>query len=142
MTETPPVVPISEQSHVADYKHVLQRIIDIRPSGLRQRLAQALGKNPSFVSQIVNPIYSTPIPTAHLEKILEVCHASPAERAEFMAAYSRAHPDRRPQIRAANSVRQITIEAPDLGSAKRNRAVDEAIQAFARNLARFANTLK
>ncbi len=132
----------ADSGAVAEYKQILQRIIDIRPSGLRQRLAQALGKNPSFVSQIVNPSYSTPIPAAHLEKILEVCHASPIERAEFLASYARAHPDRRPHIRAIHNVRQVTVEAPDLGSPKRNRAVDEAIQAFARHLTRFANSIK
>ncbi len=137
-----PLSSKADPNLVADYKRILQRIIDIRPSGLRQRLAQALGKNPSFVSQIVNASYSTPIPAAHIDKILEVCHASPAERAEFLASYARAHPDRRPQIRAAQTVRQVTIEAPDLGSAKRNRAVDEAIQAFAKHLARFANSIK
>ena len=37
----------------------------------------ALGKNRSFVSQITNPAYATPIPAQHLETIFEICHFSP-----------------------------------------------------------------
>ena len=44
---------------------------DNRPSGTRQRLAGALGKNRSFVSQIANPAYPVPIPVQHLETIFE-----------------------------------------------------------------------
>ena len=51
---------------VAAYKAVLKRIIDTRPSGTRHRLAIALGKNRSFISQIANPVYAVPIPVQHL----------------------------------------------------------------------------
>ena len=40
---------------VAAYKRILADVLDRRPSGTRQRLAAALGKNRSFVSQITNP---------------------------------------------------------------------------------------
>src|SRR5689334_3844593 len=40
---------------VGAYKTVLQRVLDARPSGTRHRLAIALGKNRSFISQIANP---------------------------------------------------------------------------------------
>ena len=50
-----------------DYKRILLRVLDLRPSGTRQRLADALGKNRSFVSQITNPAYPVPIPPRHLE---------------------------------------------------------------------------
>ena len=65
---------------VAAYKSILQAIIDNRPSGTRLRIASAIGKNRSFVSQITNPIYPTPIPAQHLETIFSICHFSPAER--------------------------------------------------------------
>jgi hypothetical protein len=61
---------------VADYKRLLQRVCDNRPSGTRGRLAVALGTNRSFVSQLVNPVYAMPIPAQHLETIFEVCHFS------------------------------------------------------------------
>ena len=35
---------------VADYKRILAKVLDNRPSGTRQKLATALGKNRSFVS--------------------------------------------------------------------------------------------
>ncbi len=40
---------------VAAYKRMLAAIIERRPSGTRQRLATALAKNRSFVSQITRP---------------------------------------------------------------------------------------
>ncbi len=42
------------------YKSILAQIIDNRPSGTRQRLATALGKHRSFVTQITSPTYATP----------------------------------------------------------------------------------
>ena len=54
-------------SAIADYKKILKTVLDNRPSGTRQRLAMALGKNRSFVSQIANPAYAMPIPAQHLE---------------------------------------------------------------------------
>ena len=60
---------------VAAYKVVLKRIIDARPSGTRHRLAIALGKNRSFISQIAQSCgHATPIPAQHLETIFEICH--------------------------------------------------------------------
>mgnify|MGYP000606055132 CR=1 FL=1 len=52
------------QEAVAAYKRMLADIIEKRPSGTRQRLAAALAKNRSFVSQITNPAYATPIPAS------------------------------------------------------------------------------
>ena len=46
---------------VADYKQILKKVLDGRPSGMRQRLAEAIGKNRSFVSQISNSAYQVPI---------------------------------------------------------------------------------
>ena len=79
---------------VALYKRLLQAVLEKRPSGMRQRLAEALGKNRSFISQISNPAYPTPIPAQHVDAILEICHFAPAEREQFLAAYRRAHPQR------------------------------------------------
>ena len=70
------------ESHeaVAEYKRILAGVLDQRPSGTRQRLADALGKNRSFVTQMTSPSYPTPIPHRHLASVLSVCHFTPEER--------------------------------------------------------------
>jgi len=84
---------------VGAYKGVLKRVLDTRPSGTRHRLAIALGKNRSFISQIANPVYAVPIPVQHLETIFEICHFTAADRREFLAAYAEAHPRRLDLVR-------------------------------------------
>ena len=81
-------------SNVADYKVILRKVLDNRPSGTRLKLAAALGKNRSFVTQITNPAYLVPIPAQHVAIIFEVCHLSSSERAAFLEIYGRAHPGR------------------------------------------------
>ena len=125
-------------SAVAAYKGVLKRVVDNRPSGTRHRLALALGKNRSFISQITNPVYAVPIPVQHLDAIFAVCHFTPAERGEFLAAYLAAHPRRLDLVRRPAGNRTLTVTLPDLGDARRNRLLDEAILETARRLARLA----
>jgi len=122
---------------VAAYKSILQAIIDNRPSGTRLRIASAIGKNRSFVSQITNPIYPTPIPAQHLETIFSICHFSPAEREAFLHAYRRAHPGRLEIVDQDRPMRRVVIEIPDFGSAAKNHAADEMFADLARRLARF-----
>ncbi len=129
-------------STVADYKRVLRQVLDNRPSGTRQRLAAALGTNRSFVSQMANPAYAMPIPAQHLEAIFEVCHFSPADRQTFTDAYIRAHPERREGSDPAHRMRTITLRIADLGDPRKNRALDELVQRFARECSRFAETLE
>jgi len=114
---------------VAAYKTILRDALDRRPSGMRKRLAEALGKNRSFVSQIANPAYATPIPLAHVETILEICHFSPAERAAFAAAYAAAHP-RRGSLKAEPEParhRSIAVRVPDLRDERRNRELERLV---------------
>jgi hypothetical protein len=128
-------------SHVADYKAILRKALDNRPSGTRLKLAAALGKNRSFVTQITNPSYPVPIPAKHVAVIIEVCHLSGAERAAFLAAYRRAHPGR---LRAAHReapTRTIVVTVPDLGDDKKNRALEQLLIDFATRLARYAETV-
>jgi hypothetical protein len=133
------VKPERERSAaVSAYKTVLKRVLDTRPSGTRHRLAIALGKNRSFISQIANPIYAVPIPMQHLETIFEVCHFTISEKREFLAAYVEAHPRRLDLVRKPAGTRKLTLTLPDLGDARRNRLVDETITELARRLARFA----
>lgn len=124
---------------VARYKAVLRDVLDRRPSGTRQRLADALRKNRSFISQISNTQYGTPIPAQHVATILEICHFAPAERAAFREGYARAHPGRLTMRGDLRALRQVTVEVPDLGDPRRNQALDQAIADVAQRLARFAD---
>lgn len=128
-------------SAVAAYKGVLKRVVDNRPSGTRHRLALALGKNRSFISQITNPVYAVPIPAQHLDAIFAVCHFTPAERSEFLAAYLTAHPRRLDLVQRPAGTRALTVILPDLGDARRNRLLDEAVLETARRLSRLTEDL-
>jgi hypothetical protein len=131
----------SGDSNVADYKAILRRVLDNRPSGTRLKLAAALGKNRSFVTQITNPAYLVPIPAKHVAIIFDVCHLSGAERAAFLEAYGRAHPGRlRAPFREAHT-RTITVTVPDLGDDKKNRSLEQLVVDFAARLARYAESV-
>ena len=123
-----------EVSAVAEYKRIFKEVLDSRPSGMRIRLAHAMGKNRSFVSQISNPAYPVPVPVQHLNTIFEVCHFSPAAKQAFLRAYARAHPRRLGQLAKAPRDRAIMLHVPDLGSPRRNGKVDALLQEFARRL--------
>jgi hypothetical protein len=124
---------------VAAYKSILQAVINNRPSGTRQRLAAAIGKNRSFVSQITNPVYPTPIPAQHLETIFSICHFSPAERDAFLLAYRRAHPGRLEIVDQERPMRRVVVELPDFGDSARNRAADEMLAEIGRRLRKFSD---
>jgi hypothetical protein len=126
----------TKAADVEAYKTILRNILDRRPSGTRQRLATALGKNRSFVSHISNPLYPVPIPAPHIEVIFEVCHFSLAEKRAFLDAFMRAHPSRLTQIRSGPSLRILRLEVFDFGNAKKNREFDELVREMARRLAR------
>ncbi len=124
-----------ELTAVAEYKRIFKEVLDSRPSGMRIRLAHAMGKNRSFVSQISNPAYPVPIPIQHLNKIFDLCHFPPHAKAAFLQAYARAHPRRVARLAEIPRERAITLHLPDLGNSKRNGQVDALMQEFARRLA-------
>ena len=128
----------SKSDHVEAYKTILRKVLDQRPSGTRQRLATALGKNRSFVSQISQPTYPAPIPAAHLEAIFEICHFSPTDRRLFLDAFAHAHPNRLKLMRSGPALRTVRLEVSDLGSPERNHEFDELLRETARRLARIA----
>lgn len=119
--------PAGTENPVAVYKQLLKDALDRRPSGMRQRLALAIGKNRSFVSQISNPSYPTPIPAEHVDRILEVCHFGPEERTAFLDAYRAAHPRRLTDVADSAGKRSLTLDVPDFGDAAANRAFDRAV---------------
>jgi hypothetical protein len=126
---------------VAAYKAILKRALDNRPSGTRLKLAVALGKNRSFVSQITNTAYPVPIPAQHIETVFEVCHLSPAERAAFMEAYQLAHPRRAATLETSKATRIVSVTVADLGDARKNRLIDDCLAEIAARLARFGEEM-
>ncbi len=104
---------------VATYKTMLRDLLDRRPSGTRQRLADAMGKNRSFITQITNPSYAVPIPAQHLGVILDICHISGEERERFIAAYHAAHPRRPFSVMSARRLRSLSLDVPDFGDAEK-----------------------
>lgn len=129
-----PAAGQSPQDAVTAYKRLLAAIIDRRPSGTRQRLATALAKNRSFVSQITNPAYPTPIPASHLAQIFEVCHFSGPERQEFTRLYARAHPKK--MLAESPTRMAAAVDLPDLGDETKNRKLHGLVSAFVRDIAR------
>ncbi len=123
-----------EAGAVAAYKSIFKAVLDKRPSGMRLKLAHVMGKNRSFISQIANPAYQTPIPVQHLNTIFEVCHFSPGEKAALLEAYGRAHPRRAGRLGGVPRERAVTLHLPDLGSRKRNGDLDALLHEFVRRL--------
>lgn len=123
-----------EAGAVAAYKRIFKDVLDSRPSGMRIRLAHAMGKNRSFVSQISSPTYPVPIPAQHLNTIFDVCHFPPQAKAAFLRTYARAHPRRIGRLAQDPHERLLTLHLPDLGSAKKNAQLDALLQEFARRL--------
>lgn len=128
------------EAAIVGYKTILGQIIDMRPSGTRQRLADALGKHRSFVTQITSPAYSTPLPARHLVTIFKVCHFSPAERDRVLKAYQAAHPGKLPDFAEQDGFRQLSLMVPDFGDEKKNRLFDDAVTDFIQKIARLSGS--
>ncbi len=121
-----------EVNWVAEYKRILVRVLDLRPSGMRQRLADALGANRSFISQITNPAYPVPIPARHIELIFDACRFPETDRKAFLSAYERAHPGRLQQPQGSSPhLRHVTLYVPDLNDAQKNAELDKLLGDFA-----------
>ena len=135
MAPSNPNIDAQGAEAVAIYKRLLAGVIDLRPSGTRQRLAAALGKNRSFISQITNPNYLTPIPARHLDTLFEICHFSAEERRLFIDAYTRAHPNRPALVHDSQRTRAHTVYLPDLGDPDKNLQLQSAIDVFVRDIA-------
>ncbi len=131
MRQPPDVAPI------AAYKTLLRDCIDRRPAGMRTRIADALGKHKSFVSQLTNPVYPMPVPARHIETIFEICHFSPEERRAFLKAYARAHPERSSEpVRETSptSRRTISLEVPQLSDPRKQRELESLLREFAERI--------
>ena len=124
-------IPRDAEEAIRAYKRILSTVIDQRPSGTRQRLAAALGKNRSFVTQITNPTYPTPIPSKHLPLIFSVCHFQRQERDAFHDGLSeRASRQGATGRQRSGGAAHQSLTVPDLGDDKQNAALDRAISDF------------
>ncbi|RWP17815.1 MAG: hypothetical protein EOR01_23955 [Mesorhizobium sp.] len=138
MAETKKTPEAGSEEAIRAYKTILSQVLDQRPSGMRQRLADALGKHRSFVTQISSPAYSIPIPSKHLPAIFAVCHFSPAERDHFLAAYHQAHPGKMSLASGMRKTRHVSLIVPDLGDDKQNAALDRAVNDFIQKITSIA----
>jgi hypothetical protein len=130
----PPKSPETSEELIQAYKLVLSHVLETRPSGTRQRLADALGKHRSFITQMTSTSYPTPIPQRHLATLFSVCHFSPVERDAFMAAYRAAHRGKLKIGDAERKMRHLSLLVPDLSDDKTNAALDKAISEFVQKL--------
>jgi hypothetical protein len=134
-----PKMKVADAASIAAYKTILRDCIDRRPAGLRARVATALGKHKSFVSQLTNPIYPMPVPARHVETIFEICHFSPEERRSFLKAYARAHPEKKPEAVQESSAlvgrKTLALEIPELSDPRKQRALESLLRELAERLA-------
>lgn len=127
------------------YKLVLREALESRPSGIRLRIANTIGKNKSFISQITNPRYKTPLPEKYVEPLLEVVHLTPAEREKFLEIYRQAHPRAGQQpagTREKAGTRVVRIELPRLGSRALERRLDALLAEFAHKVSELVERRK
>ncbi len=127
----------SRQHRLAEYKSVLRQFIDTRPSGIRQKIAEATGTHKSFISQITNPSDPTPLPARHIDAIFEVCHLSPEEQSQFLDRYHAAHPEvaeeRHEQPR---QMRTLHIRVPVLDDERKQAEMEALVRDTVRRLYR------
>jgi hypothetical protein len=130
----------SREALIRAYKTILKEAVEARPSGMRLRIADLIGKNKSFVSQITNPNYKTPLPEKYVEAILDAVHLTPRERTQFLDVYRRAHPrTRAPEVDPQpEETRILRIELPRLESAQLEAKVDQLVIRMARGISDLA----
>ena len=128
----------SSEDPVKAYKNRLSALIDKRPSGTRQRIADALGKHRSFVTQITSSAYATPLPAKHVPIIFSVCHFNAEEKRIFLEDYHAAHPEKREEMEGEATLRHMSLMVPDLGSEEKNKQFDDAVADFVHRMAALA----
>ena len=127
---------------IREYKEMLRGYIEKRPSGLRKKIAGAIGTNRSFVSQITNPAYRVPIPLHYVHTIISVCHLSPIERTNFLAAYMAAHPEQAELInyREASHEAAFTIDLSVVSDEQSRNMIKHALKTMADTMIPLATT--
>lgn len=127
------------------YKTILHDVVERRPSGLRLKIAEGIGRNKSFVSQITSPNYPIPIPRRHLNQIFELAHFTSEEKAKFLECYRRAHPRVDGRVPAPTPAQEgqrvLRLELPRLG-ATLDAQMDQLLRDFARRLSEMLKSRK
>jgi len=124
---------ISPDDPVVQYKILLKQYLDRRPSGTRQKMAEAFGTHKSFISQVTNPAYRVPLPAQHIPAMFRICHLNEEEQRQFFAIYRRAHPSQSGAVEELASAERDTIKIPlppDMDEDRR-RDVEHLIHDFA-----------
>lgn len=136
--------PEQTSDPIAEYKALLRLYIDRRPSGTRQKLAEAIGTHKSFISQITNPAYRVPLPAQHIPALFKVCHFSPDEQRRFMEIYARAHPGQYGAIEELASSEEgvLRIPLPLFADPERRVEVEQLIRDFAERVIALAQETK
>lgn len=135
---------IDADDPVIEYKLLLRQYLDRRPSGTRQKLAEAIGTHKSFISQITSTAYRVPLPAQHIPSVFRVCHLSEDEQKRFLDVYGRAHPT---QSVALNELAKIETGVlkiplpPDL-SAEKRAEVEQLIRELAERVLRLVQDEK
>jgi hypothetical protein len=130
-------LPASRADAIAAYKTLLRSFVERRPLGLRGRLALALGKHKSFVSQITNPACGVPIPAADLPIIVDICHLSGAERLQLLALYREAHPEPQERLlRPGPAAHKLRVALPEFRREATAREVEALILDMAARILR------
>lgn len=137
MSDVPPE-PAADP--LATYKALLRSFIDRRPSGTRQRIAEAFGTHKSFISQITNPALRVPLPAQHIPTLFRVCHFSEEEQRAFLDIYARAHPSQAAALDDLALIERdvLHIPMPDFGDAALRQEVEKTIRDIAEQIIRLA----
>lgn len=130
----------SPPDFVAEYKLLLKAVIERRPSGTRQKLAEAIGTHKSFVSQVTNPAYRVPLPAQHIPTLFRVCHFSGDEQRRFLEAYARAHPGQAGAIEELATIDAdvLRIPLPHFDDPDTREEVESLIRDFAERVVSLA----
>jgi hypothetical protein len=118
---------------VAAYKALLRDLINLRPSGTKQRIAKSLGTHKSFISQVTNPALRVPLPAQHVETIFKICHFSPDEQRRFLDLYTDAHPHQAVTFADIEDEDHdvIRIVVPQFKNSQKRRETEDMIREFA-----------
>ena len=139
----PALATQGEEGAVAAYKAVFKAVLEKRPSGMRLRLADVLGKNRSFISQISNPAYQIADPGAASQHHLPALPFLAGGESGVSRGLWQAHPRRAARLDGVPRERTVTLHLPDLGSAKkRNGQLDALLHEFAGASSRCCTTEK
>jgi hypothetical protein len=121
---------------ITEYKALLRSYLDRRPSGTRQKLAEAFGTHKSFISQIINPSYRVPLPAQHIPALFRVCHLSPEEQRAFLDVYARAHPGQFAAMEELASFEEdvLRIPMPKFSDPAQRKQVEQLIKGYAERI--------